>query len=174
MRVVRLQPGHAAQYRALMLEAYTQAADAFTSTAEERAAEPESFWVRRVADPNGLSAAFGAFIGNSLVGTVALEFSARPKTRHKTALVGMYVAAEARRSGAGRALLEAAVTHARAQAGTLLVLLTVTEGNEAAVGLYRSAGFRAFGVEPMAVLTASGFKGKVHMWLPLRDEAPAT
>jgi len=48
-----------------------------------------------------------------------------------------------------------------------MLTLTVTEGNEPAVNLYSAAGFQAFGVEPMAILTPSGFKAKVHMWLPL-------
>jgi hypothetical protein len=86
-----LKPEHAGEYRTLMLEAYAEAPDAFTSTPEERAAEPESWWVKRIADSSGLSAAFGAYIEGSLVGTAALEFSAKPKTRHKALLIGMYV-----------------------------------------------------------------------------------
>ena len=167
MHVARLQPSDATQYRALMLQAYELAADAFTSTAEERAAEPESFWVKRIADPTGMSAAFGAFEGQELVGTVALEFSAKPKTRHKALVIGMYVAPSARGTGAGRALLRAAVDCAKNRHGVLLLTLTVTEGNEPAVNLYRSAGFQPYGVEPMAILTPGGYKGKVHMWLPL-------
>ena len=167
MHVALLQPSDAQQYRALMLQAYELAADAFTSTAEERAAEPESYWVKRIAGPSCLSAALGAFEGQELVGTVALEFSAKPKTRHKALVIGMYVAPAARGTGAGRALLGAAVEYAKAKEGIRMLTLTVTEGNEPAVNLYSAAGFQAFGVEPMAILTPSGFKGKVHMWLPL-------
>jgi len=167
MHVVRLQSSDAPQYRELMLEAYEIAADAFTSTAAERAAEPESFWVMRIADPSGLNAAFGAFEDEELVGTVALELSAKPKTMHKGLVIGMYTAPAARGKGVGRALLEALVEHARAREGLLSLTLTVTEGNEPAVNLYRSFGFRAIGLEPMAINTPSGFKGKFHMWLPL-------
>ena len=173
MHVARLQASDAAQYRKLMLEAYELAADAFTSTAEERTAEPEAFWVKRIADTTGMSAAFGAFEDRDLVGTVALEFSAKPKTKHKALLIGMYVAPSARTKGAGRALLVAAVDHARAKGGILLLALTVTDGNEPAVNLYRSAGFQAFGVEPMAILTPSGYKGKIHMSLLLQRGASA-
>jgi len=163
MNVALLQTCDATKYRSLMLEAYERAADAFTSTAEERSSEPESFWVRRIADPGGLSVAFGAFDGTDLVGTVALEFSAKPKTRHKVLVIGMYVSPAARGRGAGRQLLAAAIAHARARAGVLRMNLTVTEDNTPAVGLYRSAGFEPFGVEPMAILTPSGFKAKIHM-----------
>jgi ribosomal protein S18 acetylase RimI-like enzyme len=167
MDVVRLQSSDATQYRALMLEAYEQAADAFTTTAAERAVEPESFWVKRIADPTELGVALGAFSGQDLVGTVALEFSAKPKTKHKALLIGMYVAPTARRAGAGRTLVEAAVAFAKNRGGISVVTLTVTEGNDAATTLYQSLGFQTFGVEPLAILTPGGYKGKVHMWLAL-------
>ena len=167
MHVARLLPAHAAPYRRLMLQAYDLAADAFTSTAEERAAEPESFWADRIAHPNGLTAAFGAFEGEDLRGTVALEFSRKPKTRHRALLLGMYVAPAARRRQAGRALLAAAIEHARGLQGLLVLNLTATQGNDAAIALYRAAGFEVFGIEPMAILTPGGYKAKVHMWLQL-------
>ncbi len=150
-----------------MLEGYELAADAFTSTAEERTAEPPAFWIKRIDDPTGTTAAFGAFDGGTLIGTVALEFSARPKTRHKAHLIGMYVTQPARGRGAGHALVAAALADARAREGIRLLTLTVTEGNESAIGLYRAAGFDVFGIEPMAILTPTGYKAKVHMWLTL-------
>ena len=164
LRIARLSAEHAAPYRSLMLEAYELAADAFTSTPAERAGEPEAWWIKRIADPDGLSAAFGAFDGQELIGTVALEFSAKPKTRHKALIIGMYVTPACRGSGAGKALLAAAIAHAQAQPGLLSLQLTVTQGNDAAIGLYRAAGFETFGTEPMAILTPGGFRGKLHMW----------
>ena len=173
MPVVILQSSDAPQYRKLMLEAYELAADAFTTTAEERASEPDSFWVKRIANPAGLSAAFGVFDGVDLVGTVALEFSAKPKTRHKALVIGMYVAPAARGNGVGRALIDAATEYARNREGVLLLTLTATEGNDSAINLYRAVGFEVFGVEPMAIRTPSGYKAKVHMWLPLSYEVTA-
>src|SRR5262245_1245894 len=101
MHVAPLQASDAPEYRALMLHAYAAAADAFTSTPEERAAEPASWWTSRIADPKGLSQAFGAFHDNELVGTVTLEFAAKPKTKHKAHLIGMFVKESARGLGAG-------------------------------------------------------------------------
>lgn len=171
MRIAPLSAADALRYRSLMLQAYAQAPDAFTSTPEERALEPESWWVKRVADPQGLGLAFGAFDGDELVGSVALEFAAKPKTRHKAHLIGMFVSPAARGLGAGKALLEAAIAHARARAGTRVITLTVTQGNEAAIALYRGAGFQVFGTEPMAIATPQGYLAKVHMWLPLAGAA---
>lgn len=147
-----------------MLEAYAQAPDAFTSTRDERAAEPTSWWARRVASPNGTTVVFGAFEGQELIGTVALEFSERAKTRHKAHLIGMYVKPSARGLGTGRKLVEAALEHFWKRPGIASVGLTVTEGNESAIKTYRRAGFVEFGSEPMAILTPSGYKAKVHMW----------
>jgi RimJ/RimL family protein N-acetyltransferase len=167
MHVVALTAQDATRYRALMLHAYEAAADAFTSTAEERAAEPESWWVQRIGDPKALSLAFGAFEGQELVGTVTVEFSSKPKTKHKAHVIGMFVAEAARGTGASTALLGAALEAAKARPGVLVVTLTVTEGNVPATRLYESVGFKAFGVEPMAIVTPNGFKSKVHMWLQL-------
>lgn len=170
MHVARLTASDAQRYRALMLHAYAAAADAFTSTPEERAADPDAWWVTRIADPKGLSIAFGTFHDDELIGTTTIEFSAKPKTRHKAHLIGMFVSEAARGLGAGKALVQAALAAARARPGVRVVTLTVTEGNLPAIALYESCGFKAFGTEPMAIATPDGFKSKVHMWL---DLAPA-
>ena len=167
MHVLPLTAVDVASYRELMLHAYAAAPDAFTSTPEERAAEPDAWWLRRIADPSGLAVSFGAFHDGRLVGAVALEFSAKPKTRHKAHLIGMFVHASARGQGAGAGLLAAALAHAGSRPEIRLVTLTVTEGNEPAIAQYQRFGFRTFGVEPMAIATPDGFKAKVHMWAPI-------
>lgn len=172
MHVAALTASDANQYRELMLEAYVQAADAFTSTAEEREAEPLSWWVNRIAAPSGLGQSFGAFDGPNLVGTVALEYSAKPKTLHSALVIGMYVKPAARRLGAGTLLMQAAVAAASARPAVRVLRLTVTKGNEPAIRLYESIGFASWGIEPMAISTPSGYKGKVHMSMQLPCAAP--
>jgi len=167
MHVARLVASDAPRYRELMLEAYELAADAFTSTAEERAREPISWWEKRIADASGLSESFGAFDQAALVGTVALEYSAKPKTQHSALVIGMYLQHKHRGSGTAQSLLQAAIAAAASHPGIQVLRLTVTEGNESAVRLYQSAGFRAWGTEPQAIRTPNGFKGKVHMSLIL-------
>ena len=173
MHLRTLTAADASRYRELMLEAYTLAADAFTSTAEERAREPESWWVKRIADPSGLTVCFGAALDNNLVGTVALEYASKPKTRHSALLIGMYVQAPARRLGVGRALLQAALAHVAQRPGVIVATLTVTEGNAPAIRLYEVHGFRAWGTQPWAIATPSGLKGKVHMSYWLRGDSAA-
>jgi RimJ/RimL family protein N-acetyltransferase len=159
-------------YRRLMLHAYEHAADAFTSTAPERAALPNAWWEHRIADPHGLGIAFGAFADDGiLAGTVALEFSAKPKTKHKALLIGMYVLETHRGTGLGKALLQTAIAHAERRTGVLVITLTVTHGNEPAIALYKAAGFEVFGTEPMAIHTPTGYRAKVHMWRRVGEQA---
>lgn len=164
MKVTLLTANDAAQYRVLMLHGYAHAPDAFTSTPEERSALPLTWWAQRAADPAGKSVALGVFADEELVGTVAVEFSSKPKTRHKAHIIGMYVLESWRGKGIGQLLVRAAIEQAAARADISVITLTATEGNAAAIALYESAGFRIFGVEPMAILTPSGYKAKVHMW----------
>ena len=173
MHVAALSASDVPRYRELMLHAYAAAPDAFVATPEERAAEPESWWLRRAVDPTGLSVAFGAFHEGKLVGTVTLEFSPRPKTKHKAQLIGMFVRESCRGLGLGAALVQAALAGAGARPEVRLITLTVTEGNAPAIGLYERLGFRVFGTEPMAIATSGGYRAKVHMWLPIGGSAAA-
>lgn len=66
VKIRRLVAADVPRYRELMLHAYAAAADAFTSTPEERAAEPDAWWLARIADPWGLGYAFGAFTDDRL------------------------------------------------------------------------------------------------------------
>jgi len=167
MHVQQLAASDVPRYRELMLHAYAAAPDAFTSTAEERSAEPDAWWLKRIADPSGQSLAFGAFHDGQLVGTVTVEFAAKPKTRHKAKLIGMFVHESCRGLGGGEKLVLAGLAAARSRPEVRVVTLTVTQGNAPAVSLYERCGFRQFGVEPMAIATPEGYKSKVHMWLPL-------
>ena len=167
MQVSVLTTADVIVYRALMLEAYEQAPDAFTTTAAEREAEPESWWVKRIGTADGLTTSFGAWKGSSLVGTVALEYAAKPKTRHSALVLGMYVQPQERGKAVGLALLNAAIAAVSARPEILSLNLTLTEGNASALRLYRSVGFVEWGTQPQAIRTDSGLKGKVHMSLIL-------
>ena len=161
-----LRADDATAYRQLMLDAYAESPDAFTSTADERAGEPLSYWVARIASDGTL--ALGAFMDGALIGSVALEREKKPKTRHKALLIGMVATPAHRRLGVGRALVAALLSEARQRPGLLRINLTVTEGNEAALRLYESFGFVPWGREPQAIRTADGrLLAKLHLGLSL-------
>jgi ribosomal protein S18 acetylase RimI-like enzyme len=165
MPILRLQPAHASDYRALMLEAYQRHPDAFTASVEERGGLPLAWWEARVSTAgDARELVLGAFDDGALAGVVGLSFESRPKLRHKALLFGMYVRPASRHLGLGAQLVEAALSQAAARPGTRLVQLTVSEGNAAARALYERSGFEPFGTEPMAVALAAGYVAKVHMW----------
>jgi ribosomal protein S18 acetylase RimI-like enzyme len=171
-RVIRLDPSHVDAYRTLMLQAYAQHPEAFSSSAAERTAMPLAWWAGRVAaGDDAHERVYGAFVEGALAGVAGLRFETGEKTGHKATLYGMYVPSACRQHGLGRALVQAVLTGATERAGTRLVQLTVTEGNESARRLYEACGFRAFGTEPLAVRVGDRFVAKVHMW---RELAPVS
>ena len=169
--VRRLLADDAPTYRALMLEAYERHAEAFSSSAAERAALPLAWWQARLAGgDNAPQRVIGAWRGDRLAGVAGLSFETGEKLRHKATLFGMAVAEDFRRQGIGEALVQAVLAEAQAHPGTRLVQLTVSDGNRAARALYERCGFAVFGIEPRAVAVGDGYVAKCHMWVDL--EAP--
>jgi RimJ/RimL family protein N-acetyltransferase len=174
MHIRRLVPADAPAYRKLMLVAYARHQEAFTSTVEERAGLPLSWWESRLsAGDAAAEQVLGVFADTDerLAGVVGLAFPPRIRERHKATLFGMYVGEDFRRLGFARALVDAALAHARARPGVRLVQLTVTDGNIAAQSLYAACGFVPFGIEPLAVAVGDRFIAKTHMWCDLRGDS---
>ena len=168
----RLVPADAVAYRQLMLQAYEQHPDAFTSSASERAAVPMSWWESRVQeDPRAGNVVFGAFRESRIIGVAGISFEKRERTKHKATLFGMYVPTEFRHRGVGRALVLAVLDYARQRRGVMVVQLTVTDGNAGAQALYEQCGFIPFGLEPLAVAVGAAFVSKVHMWRKICGQA---
>lgn len=165
----RLVPADAADYRALMLDAYARHPDAFTSTAEERAALPLAWWQQRLStEAAATELVWGAFADGALVGVAGLELQVRKKIRHKATLFGMFVAPAARGRGIAKKLVATLVGAARARSELTVLQLTVTGHNASALRLYESGGFLRWGEEPDAVRWQGTSRAKLHLWLPLR------
>ena len=168
MTIRRLVPSDVLTYRALMLEAYEQHPDAFTSSHAERAALPLAWWESRLAvAPHASEIVLGTFQNGQLAGVAGLSFEPREKARHKATVFGMYVPASFRHRGLGRQLVLAVLEHAKARSGVTIVQLTVTHGNIGAHSLYEKCGFVQFGLEPFAIAIGSEFLSKIHMWCDL-------
>ena len=162
MLIRMLGPADATLVRSLRLRALREHPDAFTSSYEQDRDLPvEATSQRLSAHPF-----WGAYHHAELCGFVGLERALRTKCRHKATVMGMYVAPEAGGQGVGRKLLDALVAHARIN-GVESLVLTVTDGNDRALRLYASAGFRSFGIEPDAIRIGGRPYAKNHMHLNL-------
>jgi RimJ/RimL family protein N-acetyltransferase len=132
-------------YRALRLAGLRDHPHAFGADADEEAAWPIGDWLARLQH----GSTFGAFVGDTLVGTAALVIEPGRKHRHRGLLVGMYVAPAARGTGAGRALVEAVMSKARGQMEE--VRLSVAIANAPAIALYLACGFRPYAIDADAI-----------------------
>jgi GNAT superfamily N-acetyltransferase len=115
-------------------------------------------------------ALYGSFDGADLVGMIGLFRQTKVKQCHKAAIWGMYVQPGLRRRGVARALLAAAIDHARTWSVDQLHL-SVSESAVAAKRLYAAAGFRAWGTEPRALQWDGRFVEEHHLVLDVRNSA---
>lgn len=140
--IVRLAMPHDwPRWRALRLRMLADAPDAFGSTLAEAQALPDAAWQATVASELSHALWFAEQDGVA-VGTARAELSS---DRLRSHLYSMWVAPEARRRGAGRALVEAARRWAL-EHGAFELALEVTDGSLAASELYRAAGFVDTGI----------------------------
>ena len=117
---------------------------------------------------------FGAFTGDGQLVGIAVLDRAPPqykRVQHKAEIWGMYVAPRFRGQGIGRALLEAALSHARGLAGLRRINISVMTSNQVAKSLYESCGFERYGVEPEVVRIDGDYYDAAHMTLCLEQEA---
>jgi ribosomal protein S18 acetylase RimI-like enzyme len=148
-------------FRELRLQGLRLNPEAFGSTFEdEQSAPPEKYsgWLTN-------SAVFGAYQNSQLVGTASFTQLSGLKDSHKGLLRAMYVRPTARRSGAGRQLVQTIIDHARPIVEQLQ--LTVVSTNEPALRLYQSFGFRQYGLEKNALKHNGLYSDEILMFLDL-------
>ncbi len=124
-------PGDWRAWRAIRLRSLTEAPEAFASSVREWTVENdrEDRWVERMEHAD---VCLLAEVDGSVVGLVALD----PEPGG-CQLVSMFVAAEARRLGVGRALVADVVAAANGRPLRLRVMASNTDG----VAFYESVGF---------------------------------
>lgn len=140
----RTRGDEGAALKAIRLTALLDSPSAFGSTHRAEATRPTQHWVERARDgaAGNVSATYFAVFDGRIVGLVG---GYRPDPASAVVeLVSMWTSPDARRLGAGRRLVEAILDWARA-ASAESVELWVTRGNDPAIELYTSAGFRATG-----------------------------
>lgn len=134
VHVRRLAAQDWADLRSVRLAMLLDTPLAYGSTYEREREYPEQLWRERA---EGLT--WMAFSGTRPVGSVTL-YADPDRPPGEIWLVGMWVAAHARGSGAAQALVEVAVAQARAD-GLERVVLEVAENNPRARAAYSRMGF---------------------------------
>ncbi len=110
---------------------------------------------------------FGGFADDALVAMVGVGREPNAKQRHIGFVRGLYVAPAARRQGLGRHLLLAALHHAVSWDGVEQLTLTVTAGNQPALGLYHSLGLVEVGHRPRALRIGTDYFDEIDMVLSI-------
>ena len=140
LTVRRIQPDEGLLVREIRLAALADAPHAFTTKLEEMVDQPVAFWVER-AESNASGDDKAGFIAErdgAWVGTVA---GVHPVPGDpEVELVAMWVAPDARGTGAGAALVDAVVAWA-SRIGAPSVGLWVVRDNDPAIALYERCGF---------------------------------
>ena len=146
LRIRRIRADEADALRAIRLRALEDAPLAFGSTQAREAAFPPERWEEWARDgAAGPGKAWFLAVEPSADGApVGLAFATVDDDTEDAHLYSMWVAPEARGSGAATALVEAVIAWTIAQ-GARTLHTAVTLGNEPAVRLYTRAGFRDTG-----------------------------
>jgi ribosomal protein S18 acetylase RimI-like enzyme len=135
----------------LRLEALSAVPEAFGESAAEHLKTTVEALAQRLANSTQHNFIVGAFDDAGLAGTAGYYRDTREKRRHKGHVWGMYVSPRLRGQGAGKALLAELIRLAKTDPDLRTILLSVSETQPAARGLYESMGFVHYGTEPVAL-----------------------
>jgi RimJ/RimL family protein N-acetyltransferase len=169
----RLTAADASSYCEIRLEGLARHPTGFGSAWEDEADKPLAWFEQRLAD----GMVFGGFLPNenesgdkaTLAGVAGLVVPQGAKLKHKGVLVGMYVRPVARGTGLAAAVVQAVLNHARHVVEE--IQLTVAPDNEAALRLYRAAGFVEYAREPRSVKIDGKYHDSLLMTLPFNSVA---
>jgi ribosomal protein S18 acetylase RimI-like enzyme len=157
-----MNPDDWKQWRALRLQALTDAPSAFGSSLEDAQRFEEVDWRERLSDRAIFAAFSGGDTARQAVGVVGAMQGEDPACCE---LVSMWVRPDARGHGVGDALVQAVLSWS-GEHGYRHVLLWVTEGNWAAARLYERLGFAATG-QRQPVVPGDTSRLEIEMIRPL-------
>lgn len=146
-----LDESDAKLYQDLRLRGLMTNPEAFGSTYERESKFSLETVIKRIK-PSKDKFVLGAFNEfDVLEGIVALVRETSMKTTHKANVYGMYVSKENRGSGIGKTLMCELINIAKQLGGLEQLNLSVISNNEPAKNLYKSVGFKTYGVERKAL-----------------------
>jgi len=161
IQIRQLTPADAASFRELRLEGLRLNPEAFGSTYDFEKNQPLTRYTGWLTK----SAVFGAYQNSQLIGTASFTQLSGQKDSHKGLLRAMYVRPTARRTGAGRQLVQSIIDYARQKVEQLQ--LTVVSTNHPALLLYQSLGFQQYGLEKNALKHNNQYSDEILMFLDL-------
>ncbi len=164
--VRRLGPGDAGAYQAIRREMLLDSPWAFLSAPGDDIAEERVVLEEKLRDPeNAILAADGD--GGGLVSVAGVYRNTRQKMRHWAHVWGVYTAPSARRQGLSRAVVAEAIGVARSWEGVEMLGIAASANAPAAVRLYESLGFVAWGREPNVTRVDAGTFDEIHLAMEL-------
>ena len=146
MDVRTLSEQDAADFQRIFLRALHEHPEAFAVSVAEQEALPLDTFAEWFSSPDNRF--YGAYADDVIIGIMAMQRYQRSKMQHRAGIGPMYVAPEMRGQGIGKNLLERGLDDVRLWQGVVDVVLGVTVGNDAARGLYLSAGFTPYSIDP--------------------------
>lgn len=152
-----------ADFRALRLQACREEPVAFTESYEELSVLAEADFKQHFH--NGWIV--GAYLDNALVAMAGLYRNKGLKVQHKGNIWGVYVATQARGRGISRKCMEMLIEQAQ-KAGLESIQLSTDASNPVSVGLYKSLGFEAWGIEKHFAKLPNRYVDEVYMTLFLQ------
>jgi len=155
-------------YWNLRLEALEREPQSFIESPEEHRAMAREQGAERLRLTNNSSLVMGAFFKGELVGMAGFFRERHMKTKHKGRIWGVYVRASCRGKGLGRRLLLVLLKRIKKMPGLEQVNLSVSTSLAAARKLYRSLGFKTFGVEDKALKIGDTYLSEEYMVLRLK------
>lgn len=153
-------------YRAIRLEALTVSPESYGTSPQSFAARSTEALLRQLEE----MAFFGVIDATgALTGLVAYGRDDGERETHRGWLMQVYLQPQMRGTGAGLAMIEAAVAYARSE--VIQVHLMVGAHNAPAIRLYEKAGFRTYGTDPRCLFVNGRYIDE-HMMVRFLDEAP--
>jgi RimJ/RimL family protein N-acetyltransferase len=157
----------ATAFKRIRLEAISDSPSAVWPTYEEEAKRTVKETEARIQRTD-TQVVFGAFMDSKLVGIAGLRREPLDQVKHKAVLWGVFISPDRRREGLARRLFSSVLSFARDE-GVLQIQLCVNAENDRARRLYRSLGFKPFGLEPRAMRVGDRYFDEEHMVLRLDD-----
>lgn len=175
MVIRRLTVGDLDAVWALRLQALKESPESFGSTYEDTLARGKKSMLQRLQHRGEDNFYFGAFDETlTLVGMIGFVREIGIKSRHKADIVSLYTLPSARGQGVARMLMQAVIDYARQQPALEQLRLAVVTTALPARRLYRSLGFRTYGLDPHTLKLGERYWDEELMLLELAPNVAQT